>query len=310
MNVLEFGSYLAGPLLGKYLSDIGYNVTRVVRPSESKGAREENEFVELFEHDLNLKKKLINLDLPNESSRLKDILKNVDIVIENFGNGVSQKRGFDFESCKKINPNIIFISIPGYCRNDSTFSNVKAWDAIIMASSGVFCDMGLNRKLLGIKASYSSLPLASVYGSIFGFFVLLCAVRANKKGQYFEIPIASSLMEALVHNSIDFPLDECYMNSRKKEIIRKNYPISNETLDELIDPFFRKYFCKDGNPFYLVCPAHIEHHKRALRILEIEDEIFEIIQPVNVYSKNFRYGLGCGNIHSDHAKLIYPIMRW
>ncbi len=309
MNVLEFGTYLAGPLLGKYLSDIGYNVTRVVRPSDSKGAREEKEFVQLFDYDLNLNKNIIDLDLPKENSKLINILKNTDIVIENFGNGVSQKRGFDFESCKKINPNIIYISVPGYCRDDSSYNNVKAWDAIIMASSGVFCDMGLNRKLLGIKASYSSLPLASVYGSIFGLFVLLCVVRANKKGEYFEVPLASSLMEALVHNSIDFPLDECYMSSRKKEIIKKKYPISDEKLDELFDPFFRKYFCKDRKPFYLVCPAHIEHHKRVLKILEIEDEIFEIIQPVNVYSKNFRYGLGCGNIHKDHAKIIYPIMK-
>ena len=43
MNVLEFGTYLAGPLVGKYLSDIGYNVTRVSRPHNSNGKKEENE---------------------------------------------------------------------------------------------------------------------------------------------------------------------------------------------------------------------------------------------------------------------------
>ena len=309
MNVLEFGTYLAGPLVGKYLSDIGYNVTRVSRPHNSNGKKEENEYIKLFEHDLNLNKNSISLNLPKDSQKLNNILIQTDIVIENFGNGVSEKRGFDFESCRKINPNIIYISIPGYARNDSNYSDVKAWDAIIMASSGVFCDMGLNRKLLGVKASYSSLPLPSIYGSIFGFFVLLCAIRANRKGEYFEVPLASSLMEALVHNSMEFPLNECYMSSRKKQIINNEYPISNEKLDELFDPFFRKYFCKDGRPFYLVCPAHIEHHRRVLKILEIEDEIFEIIQPVNVYSKKFIYGLGCGNIHKDHAKFIYPIMK-
>jgi len=309
MKVLEFGTYLSAPLLGKYLVDIDYDVTCIERPKHSKGKHEEDTYMKLLYSDLQKGKKKKTLDLPSEKNLLNDLLKNTDIILENFGNNVSKKRSFDFEYCKSINPNIIYISLPGYSKNDKEFENTKAWDGTLMASSGVFCDMGLNRILLGIKASYSSLPLPSVYGSIYAFFVLMCVIRANRFGEYFEVPLASSLMEALVHNSISFPLDKCYMNSRKKTISEGLYPVSKEKLNELFDPFFRKYTCKDGKLFYLVCPAHINHHKRTLQILNIEEQVLNIIKPVNVYSEKFNYGLGCGNVHEEHSKIIYPILK-
>ena len=61
-----------------------------------------------------------------------------------------------------------------------------------MAASGVFCDMGLNRTLLGVKASFSSLHLPSTYASIFGAFAVMTAVFDERHGERIVVPLASS----------------------------------------------------------------------------------------------------------------------
>ena len=71
-----------------------------------------------------------------------------------------------YEACRSINSEIIYASMPGYAQSDEEFAGVEAWDSIIMASSGVLHDMGLNRTLLGVRASFSSLHLPSTYASI------------------------------------------------------------------------------------------------------------------------------------------------
>lgn len=309
MNVLEFSNYIPAALLGKHLKNIGFSVTKIERPISSRGRSEEIEYMKHMKHDIDKDKKHVLLDLPTEKNKLEKLIETADIVIENFAPSVASKRGFDFETCKRINPNVIYISLPGFMPDDTPYKNTVAWDGNIMASSGVFCDMGLNRKLLGIKASYSSLTLPSSYGSSFALFVLMCAIRSKRCGEHFVVPLASSLMEALVHNSLSFPLDTCYMNMRKRTILKEQYPISEEELDQLQDPFFRKYVCLDNRPFYLVCPAHIRHQKQALKVLGIETQVLNIMSPVDVYSEKFNYGLGCGNVHEIHAKQIYPLMK-
>ena len=60
----------------------------------------------------------------------------------------------------------------------------------MLARAGVFCDMGLNRTLMGITTSYSPLPLASTYGSIVGAMGVTLALlgrEATGEGDTLEV---------------------------------------------------------------------------------------------------------------------------
>ena len=311
IRVLEVGNYIAGPLLTKHLSNLGFSVTRIVRPQSTRGKREEELYMHNMSHELSAGKTIVTLDLKLKQDKEKFYkhVCNTDIIVENFGIGVSKRLGIDFETCKEINHNVIYASLPGYSTTDDEFKDYKAWESIIMASSGIFCDMGLNRTLLGIEGSFSPLPLASVYASIYGLFAVLCAYFQERFGKYIEIPLSSSLAEALVHNSIKFPLEKCYMNLRQVAIKEGSFPVSQESLKHLIDPFFSKYFCKDGRPIYIVCPAHRRHQERFLKELNIYEKVTCIVNTIDPYSEMYMSGLGCGSLCREHADLIRPIIQ-
>lgn len=306
LKVVEFGTYLAGPLLGRHLASLGCEVASVVRPAHARGCDIEKQYRRSMDGDLNSGKTLIELDLPRDLPKALELVREADILIENFSPGVMARLGVDESACRKVNRRLIYVSLPGYASADSDPSCV-AWDSVIMATSGVFCDMGLNRTLLGVEASFSSLPMASAYASIFGLYAITSAVYGERWGERIEVPLASSLTEALVHNSMIFPKDKAYLCARSVCIADQSYPIDDSALRQLFDPFFCKYNCADGRSVYLVCPAHARHQLRALQILQIPTDI---LPKIDTYKESgFETGIGSANLNRDQSAALRPLIE-
>jgi len=170
-----------------------------------------------------------------------------------------------------------------------------------MAQCGVFRDMGLNRILLGVHSSFSSLPLPSVYGSIFGMMSIMSALY-HGKGASLEVPLACALMEALVHNSMDVALTERYLSMRQAAVKTQSYPVSQSELTQLVDPFFCQYMCSDSRHIYVVCPGHANHQERLLDALNLDPQRLGI-QPVSVYTSS-EQGIGSMNQSPKHARIL------
>lgn len=314
IRVVEFGSYLAGPLVGKYLVDAGFEVTCVCKPMHLPESLAEYEYMKHTLHDLRRHKRMVELDLKCQLREARALIAQSNVLIENMGRDVMERLGLGYESCRCINPRLIYVSIPGYSQHDN-HQQPKPWDSILMASSGVFCDMGLNRTLLGVKASFSSLPMPSVYASIFAAFAAACAVfdacnDGDSEGVFIEVPLASALSEALVHNSIQFPLDDTYKCLRTLRIDSQEYPVSYAVWEQLLDPFFTKYICADGRPIYLVCPSHARHQQNALRILGIYDDVCRLVpHNMSLYSGQRVHGIGSARLSESQCKAVRPLLQ-
>lgn len=303
-RVLEFGTYLAGPLAGKHLQNLGCHVTAVQRPRRASGAAEERARLGPMFDDVHRGKTTVTLDLPREREKALDLVRSADVLIENFAPGTMAKLGLDAHACHAANPRLIYVSMPGFASGDNGSKDLPAYDSVIMAAVGVLRNMGLNRTLRGIEASFTDLPLPSVYASVFATLAVTCAVHGNKHGEVIEVPLASALSEALIHNTVAFPMHRCYKNLRQRCLDDHHYPVTPTRLEELLDPFFATYQCQDGRPFYLVVPSHRRHQERTLEILGVDPTILPRIDPYHACGR----GVGAGGLDADQAERVRPLL--
>ncbi|NVK33493.1 MAG: CoA transferase [Rhodobacteraceae bacterium] len=277
VKVVDFGQFMAGPAVAMVLGDLGATVVHVDPPGGPIWDTPANA-------TLNRNKMIVTIDLktPEGLEQAEALISEADIVVENFRPGKLQKLGLDLAAMREKHSELITVSIPGFASTDEERRELRAYETVIAASSGVFTDMGLNRVLMGINPSFSPLPLASAYGTMLASSAAVLALQARERtglGDHIEVPLASAVMEGLCYNSINIDgLPERYLTQREHEIARRRAEglpmnLAYDELQELLDPFFRSYLCKDGRMFYVVCPSHKFHAKRCLEVLGIYDEI-------------------------------------
>lgn len=279
VKVVDFGQYIAGPAVGMLLSDLGATVIKIDPPDGPMWDSPANAM-------LNRNKLIVKLDLKTEEGleNAHALCTEADIIIENFRPGKMAGLGIDLAAMCGERPELITLSIPGFASNDERRRGQRAYENIVAASSGVFTDMGLNRVLMGLNPSFSPLPLASAYAAQIAASATVLALQSRQVtglGDQIEVPLAAAVMEGLCYNSIrvaDMP--ERYLTQREIEIERRRIAglpmnVSYEELQELLDPFFRSYMCKDGRMFYVVCPSHKRHARRCLEVLGIYNELVE-----------------------------------
>lgn len=274
IRVLDFGQYLAGPLVGMMLADMGAEVIRIDPPG---GPRLKEPGTDMLSRG----KTAVTLDLKSEAglATARDLVARADVVIENFRPGVMERLGLGPKVLREINPRIVSLSLPGFASTDPALADLPAWEAVIAARTGQFTDMGLNRRLMGINPSFTPLTLASAYGAAFGAMAVQFALLARDRngGDHIEVPLASSLLEGLVYNCEqieDYP--DRYKSPREVELDRRaaeGLPmnLSFAELEEFLDPFYRTYTCADGRGFYVVAGSVRTHPRRVLETLGLQD---------------------------------------
>ena len=140
-------------------------------------------------------KKSICLDLnkPESLEILRAMVPKVDIVVENFGPGVMQKRGLDYDSLKLINPRLIMASLSAFGRK-SPLSHQTGYDMIAQAFSGM---MHMTGDPEGAP-TFVGIGVADVGTGVHTFAALGYALYNREKtgvGQYIDI----AMIDALYH---------------------------------------------------------------------------------------------------------------
>ncbi len=163
IKVVDFGQYIAGPGTALMLADQGASVIRVDRPDGSAMPGPASAL-------LNRGKSSVVLDLKQPSGvfEARALIESADVVVENFRPCVMERLGLGPREMMDANPGLVYLSLPGFSEADQGHRDVAAWEGVVAAAMGQFTDMGLNRVLMGIEASYSPLTLASAYAAVFG----------------------------------------------------------------------------------------------------------------------------------------------
>ncbi|MFK3971491.1 CaiB/BaiF CoA transferase family protein [Pseudomonas sp. NPDC087358] len=119
IKVLDISNFLAAPMSSMFLADHGADVLKVERPDVGDEIRrwgESKDGIGLYYKVINRGKKSITLDLKSELGVevVKRLVKDVDVIIENYRTGTLEKWGLGYDVLKEINPGIIMVRITGF----------------------------------------------------------------------------------------------------------------------------------------------------------------------------------------------------
>ncbi len=120
--MLDFSQFLAGPVAAMRLADLGARVIKIERPGSGDIGRTlafaglESDGDTLSFHIMNRNKESFAADLKNEADKAEvwKLIKQADVIVQNFRPGVIERLGFGYEDVKKVNPRIVYASASGY----------------------------------------------------------------------------------------------------------------------------------------------------------------------------------------------------
>ena len=197
VRVLDLTRVLAGPYCGMMLADMGAEVIKVERPGRGDDARKSAPFVNgesAYFMNLNRNKYGITLNLKSEEGKavFLDLVRESDVVLENYRPGVMDKLGLGFEDLKKVNPGIIYASVSGF-GHYGPYSNRGGYDIIGQAMSGLMSTTGWP----GGEPTRTGTAISDVLGGISCCCGILAAlVNKAKTGEGEKVDV--SLVDATV----------------------------------------------------------------------------------------------------------------
>lgn len=213
IKVIDLSRVVAGPLSGSTLGDLGADVIKVEGPNNHDEVRSwynpEHEEISLYYMAVNRNKRAITIDLKTDEGKeiVKKLIKDADVVIENFKTGTMDRLGLGYEVLKKINPKIILCSITGYGQ-DGPYNNLPGYDFLAQAQSGAMSVTGPQEG----DPYKTGIAMADIMASLYATISVLAALQARKhtnRGQHCDI----SLLDTSIATTLNIATE--YLNTEK-----------------------------------------------------------------------------------------------
>ncbi len=147
VKVLDLTQFEAGPSCTEALAWLGADVVKIENPKMGDPGRRlrpgQPDNDPYYFHVFNANKRSItaNLKSPKGLAMIKDMIRQADVMIENFAPGVIERLGLSYEVAKAINPGIIYAQVKGFGEG-SPFEKNLAFDMIAQACGGTFSVTG------------------------------------------------------------------------------------------------------------------------------------------------------------------------
>lgn len=200
IKVIELSHVISGSYCGMLLGDLGAEVTKIERPGTGEFYRDEalknEDGVSLVYPAYNRNKRGITLNIKDEKATeiLHKLIKDSDVLIENYRPGLLKKMGFGYEELKKINPRLIMVSISGFGQS-GPYAMKPAYDMTIAAVSGFMSVNGPEGVPMKSGPAISDF-LSGIYGAI-GVLAALRYCEKTGEGQYVDISMMECSMSIL-----------------------------------------------------------------------------------------------------------------
>ncbi|WP_460475291.1 CaiB/BaiF CoA transferase family protein [Bordetella tumulicola] len=260
--VVDFTHYLAGPLATMMLADLGATVIKLEKPGRGDDFRHyppmhpdlQQQGAPFVWCNRNKKSIALNMKARGAKEIIENLIAKADVVVENFSTGVTQRLGFDYEACKKMNPAVIYCSISAYGRKGE-FADRNGYDPVTQAESGFMSTNGYGDRD-GVR---TTTPVIDVHTGTLAYGSILAALYHRERsgeGQYIEMSLYESAVQMTGYSGMQ------YLFTGKD--IGRNANVSPDICPAAV------FKCKDRS-FYINCGNDAQFKKLVGHVMGRED---------------------------------------
>lgn len=212
LKVIELARILAGPWAGQTLADLGADVIKVESPEGDDTRTWGPPFVTnpdgtrdaAYYHACNRGKRSLVIDFrdPAGQQRVRDLIADADVLIENFKVGSLAKYGLDYASLSAINPRLVYCSITGFGQ-DGPYAHRPGYDFIIQGMGGI---MDLTGEPDGAPQK-SGVAFADIFTGLYSVIAIQAALAQRERtgrGQHIDMALLDTMTGVLANQALNY----------------------------------------------------------------------------------------------------------
>ncbi|NVK40348.1 MAG: CoA transferase [Oceanospirillaceae bacterium] len=284
VKVLELGQLIAGPYCGQVLADFGADVIKIEPPGKGDAMRQWGQADEngepIWWNVIGRNKKSMTLDLrqPRGQEVLRELVRQADVLIENFRPGTMEKWGLGYEALSEINPGLIMVRVSGFGQ-DGPYAERAGYASVCEAMGGLRYICGYpDRPPVRVGISLGD-TLAGFHAAL-GALVALHHRERTGVGQIVDSAIYESvfgMMESLVSDYALVGKVRERSGSILPGIAPSNAYPARDGRDVVIganqDTVFRRLCEIMGQPELADDPAYASHRARGENQLALDERV-------------------------------------
>lgn len=204
IKVIDLSRILAGPLCSMTLADFGADVIKV----ESAAGDETRSWkppvnaqgISTYYWSVNRNKQAVVADFADTAQlhALRELIREADVLVENFRPGVLAKFGLDYESLRELNPALVYCSISGF--GEKQGAALPGFDLLVQAVGGL---MSITGEPSGppSKVGVALVDVLAAQNAVAGILLALRERDSSGIGQRVSINLLGSLLAGLTNQS-------------------------------------------------------------------------------------------------------------
>lgn len=203
IKVIDLSRVLAGPYCSMILGDLGAEVIKVENPEHGDETRKWGppfrNGVSAYYLCANRNKKSITINLKSRTGieQVKKLIRDADVIINNFKTGTMEKFGLSYEEIIELNPKIVYCSITGFGET-GPYKHSPGYDFIIQAMSGLMSITGTKQsgpQKVGVAIVD---VITGLYAAI-GIQAALIEREQSGRGQKLDLSLYDSAVSSLIN---------------------------------------------------------------------------------------------------------------
>lgn len=246
LRVLDMSRILAGPWASQNLADLGAEVIKIERPGRGDDTRawgppflKDDAGTETSETAYflcaNRGKKSLTIDIASQEGRdiIIDLVRQSDVLIENFKTGDLSRYGLGYDALKVINPELVYCSITGFGQN-GPYKSQAGYDFMIQGTGGLMSLTGSPEGLNGGEPMKVAVPVADLMTGMYATVAIMAALTRRDRqggGEHIDVSLLDCQVSMLSNQAQNYLISDTvpkrYGNSHPNVVPYQAFPTAD-----------------------------------------------------------------------------------